>query len=178
MTGELRGRRRPNCHHCGGPKGKGGDAWNCATCTPIVRAEASARLNLCGAPGPLHHRWTCLQCQRVATDRAKAAARRGVETRRLNNANWGPPRDADRFWRGKAHSMVASAIKRGVLPKLDGSIACVDCGRRAHEYDHRDYGRPLEVEPVCRCCNKARGTAKYPQPQTFKRLATPETAAA
>jgi uncharacterized OB-fold protein len=37
---------------------------------------------------------------------------------------------------------------------------CVDCGRTAECYDHRDYGRPLDVEPVCRACNVIRGPAK------------------
>lgn len=27
------------------------------------------------------------------------------------------------------------------------------------DYDHRDYTKPLSVEPVCRSCNKLRGPA-------------------
>jgi hypothetical protein len=57
------------------------------------------------------------------------------------------------------------------LPSLKtGEYACVDCGGVALEYDHRDYGRPVEVEPVCRSCNKRRGRAKWPQPREFKRI--------
>lgn len=44
---------------------------------------------------------------------------------------------------------------RGVLPEPT-KLKCVDCGKRAHVYDHRDYSKPLEVEPVCRRCNSRR----------------------
>lgn len=56
-----------------------------------------------------------------------------------------------------AHRFVSVAVFNGDLPKLDGSVPCVDCRKPADEYDHRDYKRPLEVEPVCRACNQARG---------------------
>ena len=56
-----------------------------------------------------------------------------------------------------AHRYVTAAIYHGDLPRLDGSVACVDCGRAAEEYDHRDYKKPMEVEPVCKACN-ATGT--------------------
>lgn len=36
---------------------------------------------------------------------------------------------------------------------------CTDCGNPAEVYDHRDYGRPLDVEPVCHACNHQRGAA-------------------
>lgn len=57
----------------------------------------------------------------------------------------------------KAYAAVGKAVKRGLLPKLDGSIACVDCGAPAVNYDHRDYFKHLQVEPVCCRCNKRRG---------------------
>lgn len=59
-----------------------------------------------------------------------------------------------------AHAKVYKAVAKGDLPKLDGSIVCVDCGGEALHYDHRDYKKPLEVEPVCRKCNYSRGSAK------------------
>jgi hypothetical protein len=52
------------------------------------------------------------------------------------------------------------AVVRGRLPRLDGSIACVDCGKPAKHYDHRDYAKPLDVDPVCVGCNIRRGPAK------------------
>lgn len=64
------------------------------------------------------------------------------------------------FLQRKAISMVASAIKKGNLPKPT-VLLCVDCGSDAHEYDHRDYTQPLKVDAVCRKCNRKRGFAIY-----------------
>ena len=65
--------------------------------------------------------------------------------------------------------IVALAVNSGILPKLDGSINCVDCGKIATDYEHRDYMKPLEVDPVCRKCNIRRGRAlnhDLPLPET------------
>lgn len=51
---------------------------------------------------------------------------------------------------------VVKAIRSGALPKAS-DCACVDCGIPAREYDHRDYAKPLQVDPVCRGCNLRRG---------------------
>ena len=56
-------------------------------------------------------------------------------------------------------SIVNIAVKSGILDKLDGSINCVDCGNPATEYEHRDYMKPLDVDPVCHKCNIKRGPA-------------------
>ena len=53
---------------------------------------------------------------------------------------------------------VHNAIKRGVIPPAKACV-CVDCGKPARHYDHRDYNKPLEVEPVCISCNMMRGAA-------------------
>lgn len=58
-----------------------------------------------------------------------------------------------------ASDLVYAAIQRGELAKLDGSVACVDCGKPADVYDHRDYAKPLEVQAVCKRCNRRRGPA-------------------
>lgn len=66
----------------------------------------------------------------------------------------------------QAHRAVSRAIRNGELPSLlTTETACVDCGRRAQQYDHRDYTKPLAVEPVCRKCNYKRGPAA-PLPRT------------
>lgn len=57
-----------------------------------------------------------------------------------------------------ASRAVAAAVYCGSIPKLSG-LSCVDCGSQAHEYDHRDYSKPLDVDPVCRSCNRQRGHA-------------------
>lgn len=57
-----------------------------------------------------------------------------------------------------ARCMVNAAVKRGIIPSLKvGDVACVDCGGVADRYDHRNYARPLDVEPVCAACNQLRG---------------------
>ena len=58
----------------------------------------------------------------------------------------------------KAHSAVAKAVREKRIPPAH-SMKCTDCGVNAKEYDHRNYYEPLEVEPVCRSCNLARGKA-------------------
>ncbi len=58
----------------------------------------------------------------------------------------------------RAYGKVQTAIKQGLLLH-PSKCSCVDCGRPARDYDHRDYNKPLEVVPVCRPCNKLRGPA-------------------
>lgn len=58
----------------------------------------------------------------------------------------------------EAHKQVAQAIRIGHL-RAPRNFSCADCQESATEYDHRDYGRPLDVEPVCRGCNARRGPA-------------------
>ena len=53
---------------------------------------------------------------------------------------------------------IAKAIRRGVIPNAK-TLICVDCGGAAFDYDHRDYTKPLAVDPVCRRCNQMRGPA-------------------
>ena len=56
------------------------------------------------------------------------------------------------------------AVVAGLFPNLlEVETPCTDCGKRATVYDHRDYGRPLDVEPVCQSCNLKRGPAKQSQ---------------
>ena len=60
----------------------------------------------------------------------------------------------------KAHQVIAREVKAGRLPPAKSRI-CVDCGSPASCYEHRNYLKPLEVEPVCRRCNCRRGPG-YP----------------
>jgi hypothetical protein len=39
-------------------------------------------------------------------------------------------------------------------------LRCVDCGDWANNWEHRDYSKPLEVDPVCDSCNFKRGPAQ------------------
>lgn len=58
----------------------------------------------------------------------------------------------------KAYDIIGLAIATGKVPSARG-LVCVDCSEPATEYDHRDYTKPLEVDPVCRSCNHRRGPA-------------------
>lgn len=64
----------------------------------------------------------------------------------------------------RAYDLVSKAVKSGELPPLP-SCVCADCGAPAECYDHRDYTRPLAVEPVCKGCNNRRGPG-WPFPET------------
>lgn len=59
----------------------------------------------------------------------------------------------------QSRNIVAKAKKRGEIPSIAGRL-CDDCGKPANVYDHRDYGKPLDVDPVCFSCNCKRGYAK------------------
>lgn len=64
----------------------------------------------------------------------------------------------------RAHQAVSNAVRDGLLQPAR-ELACVDCSGPASEYDHRDYAKPLSVEPVCRSCNQKRGPAlNHPRP--------------
>jgi hypothetical protein len=59
----------------------------------------------------------------------------------------------------EARAAIAAEVRSGrMLPA--SAHECVDCGEAASDYDHRDYGKPLEVDPVCHPCNIKRGSAK------------------
>ncbi|MDP9651932.1 hypothetical protein [Paraburkholderia caledonica] len=71
-----------------------------------------------------------------------------------------PKRLAARKASGAARALaeVRKAVLRGDLPPVTNHIYA-DCGKPAQAYDHRDYSKPLEVDPVCDSCNGRRGAA-------------------
>ena len=58
----------------------------------------------------------------------------------------------------RAQRTIMELIKSGGLAP-PSKFKCRDCGGRAYCYDHRDYNKPLIVQPVCRSCNHKRSTA-------------------
>lgn len=70
-------------------------------------------------------------------------------------------RPAFRRAQTNALSKVRYAVRRGRLASLaEGGVACTDCNQYpANHYDHRDYNKPLSVDPVCSGCNTKRGPA-------------------
>lgn len=63
----------------------------------------------------------------------------------------------------RATAVVQLAKTSGLL-KPATSFACVDCGKQAAHYDHRDYAKPLAVDAVCVRCNFRRGKAAHSHP--------------
>jgi len=58
--------------------------------------------------------------------------------------------------------IVRDMVVNGELLCLKANyIECVDCGLRAVNYEHRDYNKPEEVDPICVKCNIKRGPAIY-----------------
>jgi hypothetical protein len=101
-----------------------------------------------------------------------------VRTRKCKEIRQGMQISLDRVWRDlirllsdmepasrfhlqrRAASAVRHAVDAGRLPRLTGSIPCVDCGQPATAYDHRVYSQKLRVDPVCDRCNTLRGPAR------------------
>lgn len=106
----------------------------------------------------------CKQCKKPltrekifyrATFCAKCSHKRYIERETKMMARFHPLRK-------KALAIVAYAKKTGQIASLAGNkrIRCKDCNAIAEVWDHRDYAKPLEVEPVCYSCNSKRGSAK------------------
>jgi hypothetical protein len=68
--------------------------------------------------------------------------------------------------RDKARKLVRKAYIHGKIPYPD-TLVCVDCGRPAYCYDHRDYNKPFDVVPVCAGCNSKRGAGSPPIPNKY-----------
>lgn len=107
-------------------------------------------------PPPKMKRDDCLMC--------------GADIRKTGRLLYCPPCGFDRatktkyrkVWVPKTDNEMARlitkyAVKVGFLPH-PADFHCVDCKRRpAKCYDHRDYSKPLHVDPVCIPCNASRG---------------------
>lgn len=81
----------------------------------------------------------------------------GRRKKKLNPAQ----RDHYHLWQIYAYRKTKAAIRCGKLAPVKGR-RCEDCGEPAIAYDHRDYSRPLMVEPVCTGCNIRRGRGHVP----------------
>lgn len=66
-----------------------------------------------------------------------------------------------RILRMRAYSKVLAAIANGTIRRAS-QYDCIDCAEPATGFDHRDYTKPLQVDPVCAGCNTKRG-AGFPE---------------
>jgi len=57
-----------------------------------------------------------------------------------------------------ATNIISRQVRKGYRQKAS-KYKCADCGKSAHVWEHRDYNKPLAVEPVCFSCNRKRGSA-------------------
>lgn len=112
----------------------------CDSCRPCDPAPQRLDCEQCGAD--IRERYQgarfCFPCTRI---RARISSRKYIP----NNDN------------NVSRAVTKYAVKVGFLPDPRNFI-CMDCnGRQAECYDHRDYNKPLEVDPVCLQCNSSRG---------------------
>ena len=63
--------------------------------------------------------------------------------------------------RYSATNKWTGAKQAGLIPNIK-EFVCSDCGCQATEWDHRDYTKYMDVDPVCAKCNVARGEG-YPK---------------
>ena len=61
--------------------------------------------------------------------------------------------------RQRAHGIVASAIKKGILVRQP----CQECGLPNGDAHHKDYSKPLEVEWLCERHHMQRHRRYYPR---------------
>lgn len=125
----------------------------------------------CGAPAP--NAFFCRNCalslpqesipgtafQQWLQDRA--AARKAERAERGISSGFRLRGTPELNLRQAAYQFTKAAIANGfLLPPPD--CECADCGKKAECYDHRDYSKPIDVEPVCIACNKRRGAGFMP----------------
>ena len=70
-----------------------------------------------------------------------------------------------RIW---ALGIIQNAKYKGYIGKPKNQ-KCVDCGKKATDWEHRNYSRPLIVEPICRSCNLRRGSSLNFNPKSCPR---------
>lgn len=106
-------------------------------------------------PLKIDGRWCCLDCRAPVGACPHRNSYASLRCRRC----WVARKVAHGRVKGRAHSAVQLAVLNGLLLPVT-MHRCVDCRTKpAVDYDHRDYTKPLEVDPVCRRCNLMRGHA-------------------
>lgn len=105
---------------------------------------------LTGEESKAHTRRTCKSCKMMYSRKYRLDPR--VKLKEQARYFWESVRT--KMWDAKAE--VYKAVRRGDLPRVS-TLKCLDCGAPATCYDHRDYDKPLEVQPVCGRHNILRG---------------------
>lgn len=154
------------CKQCGGSmKSRYNDT--AIYCMPCVQDRSKVRIaspdrrrNFTSAAVRIEGGWGCVDCRSPLNQFVTKDGRKRRPSVRCDAC-----RSLRDLWvdvlsgRSAACAAVARARQHGLLPNAAG-LPCSDCDRIAECYDHRDYGRPLHVDPVCKSCNSIRGHAK------------------
>jgi hypothetical protein len=101
------------------------------------------------------------ECEQCGTDISRRNARARFCfpccARRQMVSSLNSAQRSDRHAKHEAvRKITKAAVRYGFLPN-PSTMTCADCGRPAECYDHRDYNKPLDVDPVCISCNSQRG---------------------
>lgn len=153
------GQRAIACRQCGTRVVRGSPA---VYCLPCADERNSTRISNSSRQRPVERglrqggNWVCLDCK---TPIAGRIGRGRLPVRCTPCGQGHRERLRVALGRDAAGLAVRRAVAAGAL-KPAKEHACVDCGARADCYDHRDYARQLDVEPVCFSCNSVRGPAK------------------
>ena len=140
---------------------------NCKTEKPLddfnrERSRSDGRQRTCRECHSAYIKRYQQQPEVKARRRAYHSSEKGKETKRRYVAT--PKgrevrREAARKWQQankekvRVHSELHRAVRRGELERPDG---CERCGKEGPtDAHHADYGKPLEVEWICRQCHRA-----------------------
>lgn len=119
-----------------------------------------------------HNAYRCSECEekeravkdefkRRRDQREREAAERKAQRVELGIEGFRKRGTPELSLRSAAHAFTRVAIANGFLvdPR---TCKCTDCQKQAECYDHRDYSKPMLVEPVCKRCNSSRGRGFMP----------------
>lgn len=104
-----------------------------------------------GETPPGHTRYKCKLCVKIKNKALRASGYMKTYDKERSEKLRGTRQEL-------ASRKVRETVKKGKMLRVD-TLKCLDCGRPAEVYDHRDYLKPLEVDPVCKACNWKRGPA-------------------
>lgn len=139
---------RKMCRDCGENPLHDGRSSYCDPCKSAHRKEKILRWsdNVCRECGTsiAQRHYLARYCFPCAEERRKRSTIRSWKNSPLRSGH-----EASR-------KITKYAVKIGFLPPPT-DFDCQDCGKPAECYDHRDYNKPLDVDPVCVSCNSSRG---------------------
>ena len=140
------------CRKCGQAKPKNHSGWYCPQCiekTSIAYREAREKIR------KDRELRTRTKWEFIAALKGPIAKTRPLLTARQYRLKV--------KWMKHAHMAVRVEIRAGrMCAAKDSGLPCIDCGAPAAHWEHRDYGKALEVQPTCRRCNARRGPAIFP----------------